>query len=167
MQSKEVSTGKFYMLRCVIAMAHADGIVTQDEIGYISHIMNRLNLRPEQRQILEFDLKAAQRIEDLFPYINEPRFRGQAVDFARIMAFKDGHLHPSEEELLRRLHAYAMDGIDMDSVRASVREAVSRELQLHDITINEGRPVKSGHVVPWFQLFDEASLALGRDLMDE
>ena len=60
-----VGTSKFYMLRCIIAMAHADGIVTEEEIAYASALMNRLPLTDEQRSILENDLDEAQDIDDL------------------------------------------------------------------------------------------------------
>ncbi len=167
MNMKEVSTGKFYMLRCVIAMAHADGIVTDAELAYISGITNRLHLTDEQQKILDNDLENAQSVESLLPYINDPRYRGQVVDFARIMAYKDGHLHPSEDMLLKKLHANAMDGVDMPSLRKAVQENVQREMVLHDIQIQKNRPIKGKHFVPWFQVFDELLLRLGIDILSE
>jgi uncharacterized membrane protein YebE (DUF533 family) len=165
--TKEVSTSKFYMLRCVVAMAHADGVVTDAEIAYISSILNRLSLTPEQRKTFNADFKKAQKVEELLPYINEPKFRGQAVDFARIMAFKDGVLHPSEEEMLKKLHAAAMDGIDMDALRKTVKENVAKEMNLHDIEVRKAGAFKDGHAIPYFQVFDEILLNNGIDLLKE
>jgi len=167
MAFNDVSTGKFYMLRCVIAMAHADGIVTDAERAYISGIINRLNLTADQRKTFDNDLFKAQKIEDLLPHINEPRFRGQVVDFARIMAFKDGHLHPSEKELLDKLHAAAMAGVDMDSLRKTVKETVDKEMLAHDIQVQKNTAYKSNHVIPWFQLFDEWLISQDINLADE
>lgn len=160
-----VGTSKFYMLRCIVAMAHADGIVTEEEIAYAHALMNRMPLTDEQRGILENDLEEAQDIDDLLPYINDPNYRSQVVYFARLMAFKDGHLHPSEQELLDRLHANAIEGLDMDAIRAEVREAVQVEIMLHDIEIDGNRPKKGGHFIPWLQWLDELLLWLGIDIL--
>lgn len=160
-----VGTGKFYMLRCLICMAHADGIVVNEEIAYISALMNRLPLSEEQRATLHGDLDTARRLEDLLPYINEPKYRGQIVYFARLMAYKDGNIHPSEQDMLDKMHAYAMDGLDIEQIRADAQKAVQAELFVHDITIDETRPKKGKHFIPWFQWLDEILLHLGIDLM--
>lgn len=165
MDNKTVSNSKFYMLRCLIAMAHADGIVTDAEIAYISGIMNRIPLSAEQRSVLENDFETPQDIGNLLRHINDPVYRGQLPYFARILAFKDGHLHPAEKELLDKMHAYAVDGLDMDAIRKEARKAVDAEMLLHDISIQNNRPVKGHHIIPWFQWFDELLLKLGIDLL--
>jgi len=165
---KAVSTSKLYMLRCVIAMAHADGIVTDAEKAYIAGIMNHLPLTDEQRRTLEGDLVKSQKVEDMLRYINDPVYRGQVVDFARIMAFKDGHLDPSEEILLKKLNAYALDGVDLAAVKKAVHESVAREMQAYDLKHGADRPVSrhSKFSIPWFQMLDEILLSAGIDLME-
>lgn len=162
-----VSNSKLHMLRCLIAMAHADGVVCDKEMAYISALMNRLPLTEEQRDTLESDLTKPQDVGYLFAQINDPRYRGQVVYFARIMAYKDGNLHPSEQELLDRFHAMATDGLDMDSIREKAKNAVEAELFVHDITIDEDRVTKHGHIIPYFQWLDEILLAIGIDLMKD
>lgn len=161
----QVSTSKFTMLRCLIAMAHADGVVTEDEIAYVSALANRMPLTPEQRGILERDLDVPQDIGDLFRHINDPNYRSQVLYFARLMAFKDGVLHPSEQDMLDRLHGLATDGLDMDEIRKDVRKVVEAEMTLHDIRIDENRPRKGKHFIPWMQWLDELLLSLGIDIL--
>lgn len=162
---EQVGTSKFYMIRCLIAMAHADGVVCDAERAYIAALTSRLPLTEEQRRILENDLKHAQNVDDLLRYINEPKYRGQLPYFARLMAYKDGVLYPDEELLLQKMHAYAVDGLDMETIRKEVHTAVNAEMLAHDIEIQNNRPVKGGHAVPWFQWLDEILLHLGIDLM--
>jgi uncharacterized membrane protein YebE (DUF533 family) len=167
---EQVSTSKFYMLRCVIAMAHADGIVTEVEKAYIYGIMNHLPLTGEQAKALDDDIKNAKNIEDLLPYINDPVYRGQVVDFARIMAYKDGHLDPAEDVLLKKLNAHALDGLDLEAIKKSVHESVARDMTKYDLKVGSDRPVKGPHVwdiIPWFQMLDEILLNHGIDLMDD
>ena len=160
-----VSTSKFYMLRCLVAMAHADGVVCDEERAYMNALISRLPLTPEQESILDNDLHEAQPIEELLPYINDPRYRGQLPYFARLMAYKDGELHPNEEALLNKMHAYAVDGLDIEAISAEAKKAAEAELFIHDISIDEDRPQKGGHFIPWIQWLDEILLFLGVDLM--
>lgn len=112
MKKEEVSISKFYMLRCLMVMAHADGVVSETESAYVTNIINRVPLSPRQREIIERDFKNPPKLEDLLPHITEPAFRGQVVDFARIMAHRDGVLDPSEKDLLRKLYAFATKGFE-------------------------------------------------------
>ena len=164
-EQDHVSNSKLYMLRCLIAMAHADGVFCDLERAYIASMMNHLPLTEEQRSILESDLDTPQEIGDLFRHINDPRFRGQVVYFARIMAYKDGELHPKEEELLEHLHLMATEGLDMDAIRAQAKQALDAELFIHDIQLNENRPTKGDHTIPYFQWLDEVLITLGIDVM--
>ncbi len=164
-EKDNVSTSKFYMLRCIIAMAHADNIVCDEEVAYISAIMNRIPLTDEQRDTLEGDFNERQNVSSLFSYINDPKYRGQVVYFSRIMAYKDGKITQSEQDLLDQLQALATDGLDVESIREDVKKAVNAEMLVHDISINENRPTKHGHFIPYFQWLDEILLHLGIDLM--
>ncbi len=157
---KQVSTSKFYMIRCLIAMAHADGFLCDEELGYLQALMSRMPLTDEQRETLQSDIKISPRIEDLLPYINDPKYRGQLPYFARLMAYKDGELHPNEERLLEIMHTHAIDGLDMEAIKAEVAAAVTYEMSAHDIDMNELR-YKGG----LFWLIDQILLKLGIDLM--
>lgn len=161
-----VVTSKFYMLRCIVAIAHADGVVCDEEHAYIAALMNRLPLTIEQRSRLEKDFDEPQRIEELFRYINDPKFRSQVLYFCRLMAYKDGNLHPKEEEMLERIHALTTDGLDIEAIKKEVKEVVTHELAMHDVKISEHRPRRGEHGIPYMQLLDEGLLAMGIDLMD-
>ncbi len=165
LQPAPVNASKFTMLRCLVAMAHADGVVTDEERAYVSALANRMSLTNEQRTTLERDLVHAQDVGDLFRHINDPNYRSQVLYFARLMAFKDGILHPSEQEMLDKLHALATDGLDMGAIRAEVQRVVETKMAQHDIVIDHNRPKKGEHFIPWMQWLDEILLRLGIDLL--
>ena len=156
----QVSTSKFYMLRCIIAMAHADGNVCDEERAYMSALMSRIPLSEEQTELLHDDMNHQKSVDVLLPYINDPKYRGQLPYFARIMAFKDGILHPDEEALLEKMHTHAIEGLDIDAIRAEAHKAATFELNLHEINIDTYRP--NGGL---FGLFDRLMLAMGFDLI--
>jgi len=155
-----VSNSKFYMLRCVIAMAHQDGEVCDEERAYMTAMARHLPLSDEQRETLMSDLDIAQDVADMFRNINEPKYRGQVCYFARLMAFKDGVLDPSEQDLLDKLHAMATSGLDMDSIRADAQAATSMRMAQHEINLDKHRP--QGGL---FGLFDKMLMAMGVDLL--
>lgn len=150
-----ISKSHFYMLRCLIAMAHADDVFHEDEREYIEGMMNNLSLSVERIATLRKDMKTPEDIDALYSEIEEPRFRAQLIYFARIMAHKDGVLDPSEEELLERLNRYSLNAIDLEAVSDQIKGAVHADMLAHDISIEEGRPVRDGQRLSFFRWFDE------------
>ncbi|MFP4097986.1 MAG: DUF533 domain-containing protein [Alphaproteobacteria bacterium] len=162
-----VSKSKFYMLRCLVAMAHADNALHDDERAYIEGMMENLPLSAEQKETLYADLETPQSVASLYQNIEEPRFKGQLVYFARIMAHKDGVLDPSEDALLERMQKYALDETDLDAIKAQAREAVKADMLQHDIAMHRERPVKNGVNYAFFQWLDDGLRALGINFLHD
>lgn len=169
LQNKEpIPHGLFYMWRCVIAIAHIDGEVSKEEEEYIrftiSKLQEQFDMSDEQVKILENDINESQSITDLFKHINEPSYRANVLHFCRILAYKDGILSPSEEEILKKLHIEVMDNIDFQRVRAEVQENVAHEIALHDIAVNVTKTSGLGPVFRWMY---SLLLFLGIDIGEE
>lgn len=165
--NKPIGHNLFTMWRCVIAMAHADGVMHPEESSYLSHVFSKLHLTDEQKRIFAADIKAPQDLMGLFAEINEPVYRAMVYDFARLMAYKDGILSPSEEALLQRLRAELLPEGRLEEIRSEVRESVAMEMQVHDINIDRHRPIfdpsRPTSILSW--LIDELFLRLGIDLL--
>jgi len=108
------------------------------------------------------DQREKQNVSYLLANINDPKYRGQVVYFARLLAHKDGELHPNEEKLLERMRLTVTDGLDMDAIREDVRGYVGGTMVEHEANIDSNRP-DSG----LFGLFDRFIVWCGIDLMDE
>lgn len=156
-----LGTGQFYMWRCVIALAHADGMVQQGERDYLSRIFGNMNLSDEQRRIFHADMAEAQDIAQLLTHINEPEWRGQLVYFAGLLARADGVLDPQEDHLLKKLRADQMSSLDMDQIRADVKKAVANEMFQHDLKMSTLRP--QGGLAA---IIDSLLLRLGIDILE-
>jgi len=152
-----ISKSKLYMLRCLIAMAHADGVFHDDEHEYIENMMDKLELSENQISVLREDMANPQKTEELFFQIEEPKFRGQVVYFARLMAFKDGVVEPSEDDLLKRLHGSSVENLDMEEIRANVKKSVEEEMTEYDIKMEGDQPTKDGENITFFHWFDETN----------
>lgn len=132
-----VSDSKFNMFRCMIVMAYADSVLNENEKDYMHTLMQNNDFTPEQLETLEDDLQNPKTIEDVLPKVTNPEDRGQVVYFARLMAYKDGVFDANEEDLLNRLHANAMNNIDMDALRADVQKAVALNMEAHKEMLEE------------------------------
>lgn len=163
----EASFGQYTMLRCLVALAHQDGVLDEQEITYITAIMNRLSMSDDWRKRLMADFDEQQDIFALFAQINEPQMRANVLYFARILAYKDGVLTGGEEEILDKLHAKTLDPAKLAQIKEETRQIVQKEMLLHDLKIQSvGRPQRGNHPMSWFAWLDELLMKLGIDLLD-
>ena len=164
---KTVSHSRYSMFRCMLAIAHADGILNDAEIGYFEGFMNRVPFSEGQKEQLEDDIRNAKDVFDIFREINDPEYRSQVLFFCRIMAYKDGVLHPKEEDILKKLHFQTTDGLDMEQIKEQAQDAINKEMLLKDVELSKDRQaLYKSHFIPWFWVVDKALLTVGIDLLD-
>ncbi len=141
-----------HMWRCVVAMAHADGIMCDEECTYLEELFstmkNASNLSEEHYQTLMDDLDTAPDAAEMLSLIEEPELRGQAIYFARLLAYKDGEFHPNEEALLEKMNLSATQNIDVEALRTEVREHAATQRALRESEMEELR-AQTG-VLPFF-----------------
>ncbi len=155
------------MWRCVIAIAHADGMVQDLERAYLQRIIANMDrvysLTAEQKATFANDLESptSQNIPELLSHINDPAVRGQLIYFGGLLARADGVLDPREDDILKKLRADQMASLDMQQIHAHVKKSVSDEMFRFDIAQQEIRPQTglSG-------ILDRLLLRIGIDLLD-
>lgn len=159
-----VSHSMFYMWRCVIVVAHADGLVQEAELSYLRRIFGNMDrafgLSDEQKRLLEDDIKNPKRMGELLPQINDPYYRSQLIYFVGILAHVDGQLTPDEAAILKKLRADQMASLDMEQIRKDVHQVVTDEMFAHDMKMNSLRPQSL-----LMRALDALLLKLGIDLM--
>ncbi len=162
----DFTASKFYMWRTIVAMAHADSMVHDDERAYLTRIFDNMKARAGLPQdyydTLLTDLESPQDCAAMLSHVNDPNYRAQIIYFARLLAYKDGALHPSEEALLEKLHTTVTDNLPMEEIRKEVRSNVSQELVIHEVKMNSLRPTEGLN-----GLIDQLCLHFGIDLLDE
>lgn len=103
----EFSKSKLYMWRTIIVIAHADGNVCGDERIYLENVFERLrdttDITDEQYDRLLQDLNEKQDILDMLSQIEDPRYKGQVMHFAQLLAAKDGVICQDEQRLLNQI----------------------------------------------------------------
>lgn len=128
--SEGVSASKFYMWRAVVAMAHADGIVTPHELEFLQTSLQGVALSNGQMELLKKDIKYPQDIHVMFSQITDATDRREFFKLARILSWSDGDFDAQEKKILKSLEE--INGSEQD--RALLRE--SRE-ELQEIEMDE------------------------------
>ena len=66
-----------------------------------------------------------------FLVVTDPALRGQVIDFCHTLVWADGQLTEDEEATFEKLRADQMSRVDVDHLRAEVRENLAREKAEH------------------------------------
>lgn len=118
----------FYMWRCIIAVAHADGIVQDPELEYLNKVFAGFErdsaLSTDQRATLGEDLVEPQNISDLLKHVTDHGDRHQLIYFAALMAKENGDLDPGEEDIIRKISAGEMNEAEVNQLVKDVRKAL-------------------------------------------
>lgn len=133
--NRALNDSLFSMWRCVISVAHADGLVHAEELAHFDRIFKFLadgfTVTPEQRARFADDLKEAQDLGSLLPRVSDPEQRCLLVSFAHIVAHVDGELHPNEAALLDLLDKAVPETAETVKIREDIRRDIVRQMAQH------------------------------------
>ncbi|MCI5059913.1 MAG: TerB family tellurite resistance protein [Alphaproteobacteria bacterium] len=126
--SGKLNESRFYMWRAVVAMVHADGVVTPHEMFFVSEHTKSLDFSPEQNEIFLNDLKKPQSVDEMFARITHAQDRKDFFSLARALSWCDGDFDAQEKAILERLEE--LDSVEKELLEES-RDIVN-ELELCD-----------------------------------
>ena len=159
----EIKTSRFFMIRCLIAIAHIDNIMHPAEEIYLRALINHLNFDQDEMETLRISFREPEDLSLLVPKVIVPRKKLQLMYFARILAYKDEALHINEINILQKIDSYFSRDFDIKEINAKTASFLKQHNYLKDTSahgIDRG-----GYTVPWFQLFDEFMMELGIDFL--
>lgn len=158
----------YAMWRCVICIAHADGIIQPEERVYLEKIFANLDrvygLTPTQKITLAGDLEIPQNLADLLGKVTEAEYRGMLIHFGTILANADGIVTEDEEHILNMLHAQQMDSVDADKLREDIRRDMEAHRAELDADLAELRADTRGRS-PVLKSLDRMLKKLGIDML--
>lgn len=103
-----LSNSRFNMWRAVVAMIHADGIVTPHEIDFVNRHILDLSLSEGQLKTIQTDVQTPQDVYGMFVMIEAPEDKRDFFVLARALSWCDGDMDKQEERILDTLHATHM-----------------------------------------------------------
>lgn len=127
---KPVGDSMFYMWRCIIVMAHADGVIHKSEREFFEKVFANMarayTLTKDQADTFARDLESPQDIDQLLPNVADTEFRSLLLYFSQIVAWIDGDLSPHEANLLKKLHSSRGDG--SEQIMADIRQQMASQV---------------------------------------
>lgn len=129
---KPLDGSLFSLLRCIIAVAHADGKIHDEEMDHLGRLLYSMgrsyDISPQQMGTFERDLAKSPNIEITLMGVTDPGQRCMIVNFANILTRIDGELHPKENELIKKLQAAVPETPENKRIRDEIQRSVLQEM---------------------------------------
>lgn len=121
-----VTDSRFYMWRTLFAIAHADNVVTDDEVKFMAHVLEDVEFSAEQEATLKDDIMKAKDVEQMFRGVTDHDDREKFFEFARDIVWVDGEYSEEEQAAMVKLLRMHYKERDVDSLVGTV------DLELED-----------------------------------
>ncbi|MGM0421870.1 MAG: hypothetical protein ACQEQL_02105 [Pseudomonadota bacterium] len=149
--SEPISNSRYTMWRAIIALAHADHVVTQEEKDFIMKKLESLPFSTEQRTQLLEDMEESPDIEALLPDITEPVDRSMLVYYGRLLVWSDGEYALQEEKLLKLMNMNALTQVDLDKALSESKDYARQYADRYEQSLKEEERGDHG---PFLTAFD-------------
>lgn len=103
MSKPGLTESQFYMWRTLFAVAHADDVVTDEELRFMVEAMEDIPFSDDQRAILNDDVKHAQDIEEMFNGITDVHDQARFFQYVRELVHIDGDYGKDEQDIVLKL----------------------------------------------------------------
>ncbi|MCB1721439.1 MAG: TerB family tellurite resistance protein [Rhodospirillales bacterium] len=115
-----VTDSQFYMWRTLFAVAHADNVVSNEELRFMAEALDDIPFSDEQQAILNEDVKTAQDIEKMFAGITDVYDQARFFQFARELVHIDGEYGKEEQAVMLKLEEMHLKCTNLDELVGSV-----------------------------------------------
>jgi tellurite resistance protein len=163
-QKKPVSDSMFNMWRCIIMVAHADGVIHEKESEFFEKVFVSMAkvyaLTEAHHQTWQEDLATVQSIEALLARVTDPECKSMLLYFSQVVAWIDGNLSPDEAALLKKLHNSIMPNEPTEKIMADIRADIAARVVARKDT------EKSLQRNPLFFALDALLARLGVELIE-
>ena len=129
MTIQDISISEFYMWRTLFAVAHTDGIVTDEEIRFMAEALEDIPFSEEQRATLNEDITTPQDVVSMFMRIGEQKDQAKFFSLARKLVWIDGDYGMQEQNVMLKLEQMHLSGVD---VRALAEQSLDLEFESED-----------------------------------
>ncbi len=117
--ASELPESRFYMWRAIVAMAHADGVVTPHEISFIHEYAQDVPFNKEEVSTLANDLHTPQDAYEMYAKITELQDKKDFFALARALSWCDGDYAAQEKQIITCLEQLHMDDEHQEMLQES------------------------------------------------
>ncbi len=142
--TKDVTDSQFHIWRALFAVAHADKVVTEEEIKFMAHVMDEVEFSEEQLELLKDDLTNAKDAQAMFMSITEHKDRETFFDLARDLIWVDGDFHAEEQTVMVQLHKMHIKDTNLDNLIGSVKFELEEDVKQEKPIAQSAKTKKGG-----------------------
>lgn len=113
---KKITESQFYMWRTLFAISHADNVVTDEEVRFMTDAMEDVPFTEEQKDILQDDISNPKDIVEMFEKISNNRDQAEFFKFARALVWVDGDYGEEEQEIMLKLKRMHIQNVSVDDL---------------------------------------------------
>ena len=122
-----LTESQFYMWRTLFAIAHADDVVTDEEVRFMAEAMEDVPFSDEQRKVLNGDVAQAQNIEVMFAGVTDVQDQAAFFKFAHELVHIDGDYGMEEQAIMLKLKETHLQSANLDDLVGSVSLELERD----------------------------------------
>lgn len=127
--SEGITQSRFYMWRAVVAMVHADGVVTPHELAFVNDYLADIDLSAKQIEMIGHDFHTPQDVYDMFARITDRQDQRDFFALARALSWCDGDYDGQEKIIIEHLEKLHMND-DIINILEESRE-IFNEVELN------------------------------------
>ncbi len=139
--SNAICQSRFFMWRTLFAVAHADNIVTDEEITFMANVLENFEFTDTQNAILKDDIVNPKDVEKMFKSITNKEDRLAFFNFASDLVWVDGKFASEEQEIMIRLLEGHVKETNVDDLIGSISLEFEEE-PVQEIESNNTAPKK-------------------------
>ncbi len=156
--SDKITQSRFFMWRTLFALAHADGIVTDEEIAFMAHILEDIDFTNAQTAILKDDIVNPKNVEEMFKSITSKEDRLKFFEFARDLVWVDGDYASDEQEVMIKLLEEHVKDTDIEELVGNVSLELERDYSINknnsgNDSFKSDKKRKSGRIIDVIKSF--------------
>lgn len=126
--TQHITDSQFYIWRTLFAVAHADDIVTDEEVQFMAHVMEDVDFTEEQTTTLKDDVVNPKDPVTMFHNIAEQKDRALFFDLARDLVWVDGDFDEAEQTVMVKLHKIHIRDTNVDNLVGNVGLELEEEI---------------------------------------
>lgn len=135
-----ITESQFYMWRTLFAIAHADNVVTDEEVRFMTEALEDIPFSEEQQKILKDDISEPKDIVEMFEKISSSKDQAEFFNFARELVWVDGDYGSEEQEIMLKLKRLHIQSVNVDDLVGNIG------LQLDSDSVSAPEKTDTGRV---------------------
>lgn len=127
MPETQITESRFAMWRAVFALAHADGVIVDEEIAFMDNILATYPFTEEQAAILREDMRVQGDAGEFFAQITDRQDKADFFEYARLIIWCDGNFDAQERSILDTLKGAHLQALDEGAMLGEVATTFDAE----------------------------------------